>query len=300
MLPAPVDNVPDMRIGAIFPQIDLGGSGVAALRNYAQGIEELGYTHLLSYDHVLGADPEVHAPWRGPYDIDTTFHEPLVTYGYLAGVTTTLELVTGILILSQRPTALVAKQAAQVDVLSEGRLRLGVGIGWNRVEYEALGADFTNRGRRIDEQIALLRRLWTERSVTFSGTFEKVTGAGLAPEPVQRPIPVWCGGASEPAYRRIGRIADGWFPMIPPGDGLDQARDTIARAAEQSGHDISSLGMEGRVGWIPDDPDKFRRQVDRWRDVGATHLGIDTMRLGFTGVEAHLEALGQAARLMEI
>ncbi len=289
-----------MRIGAIFPQIDLGGSGVAALRTYAQGIEELGYRHLLCYDHVLGADPEVHTPWRGPYDIDTPFHEPLVTYGYLAGVTTSLELVTGILILSQRPTALVAKQAAEVDILSNGRFRLGVGIGWNRVEYEALGADFTNRGRRIDEQIALLRQLWTEHSVTFSGTYDKVTGAGLAPTPVQRPIPVWCGGASEPAYRRIGRIADGWFPMIPPGDGLDQARDTIARTAELAGHDISSLGMEGRVGWIPDDPDKFRRQVDRWREVGATHLGIDTMRLGFTSVGAHLDALGQAAHLMEI
>jgi probable F420-dependent oxidoreductase len=287
-----------MRIGVVFPQLDLGGD-VAAVRAYGQGVERLGFSHVLAYDHVLGADPEVHAPWYGPYDIDTTFHEPLVMFGYLAGVTQ-LELVTGILILPQRPTALVAKQAAEVDLLTGGRFRLGVGIGWNKVEYDALGKDFTNRGRRIDEQIALLRRLWTERSVTMDGRFEQVTGAGLSPTPVQRPIPVWCGGASEPAYRRIGRLADGWFPMVAPGDALDAARATIAASAAEAGRDISKLGMEGRVLWQPDDPDRFRRQVERWRAAGATHLGIDTMRLGLQGVDAHLAALEAVARLLEL
>ena len=182
----------------------------------------------------------------------TTFHEPFVMFGYLAAVTTTLELVTGIIILPQRQTALVAKQAAEVDLLTEGRLRLGVGLGWNPVEYEALGEDFTNRGRRLAEQIALMRRLWTEQTVTFDGTHHRVTGAGLAPLPVQRPIPVWIGAASRPALERAGRLADGWFPMMPPGPKLDEARDIVARSATAAGRDPSSLGMEGRVTWSGD------------------------------------------------
>jgi probable F420-dependent oxidoreductase len=240
----------------------------------------------------------VHRDWPGPYDVDTTFHEPLVMFGYLAGVTT-IELVTGILILPQRQTALVAKQAAEVDLLTEGRFRLGVAIGWNRVEYEALGKDFTNRGQRLDEQIDLLRRLWTERSVTFEGAFEQVVGAGLAPLPVQRPIPVWIGGASDPAYRRIGRLADGWFPMVHPGENLDRARQIIEASAAEAGRD-TALGMEGRVLWQPDDPDRFLRHVDRWRDAGATHLGIDTMRLGLASVDEHLGALEAAAKLLKL
>jgi probable F420-dependent oxidoreductase len=287
-----------MRIGVVFPQTELGDS-VASLRTYGRGVEALGFTHLLAYDHVVGADPEVHQGWDGPYDISTIFHEPLVMFGYLAAVTT-LELVTGILILPQRQTALVAKQATEVDLLTEGRFRLGVGIGWNRVEYEALGKDFTNRGRRFDEQIDLLRRLWTERSVTFDGAFEQVVGAGLAPLPVQRPIPVWLGGASDPAYRRIGRLATGWFPMVNPGDRLDRARSIIEASAAESGRDGSALGMEGRVTWQPDDTDLFLRHVDRWREAGATHLGINTMRLGLSSVDQHLEALEAAAQLLKI
>ncbi len=285
-----------MQIGVVFPQIELGGD-VGAVRAYGEGVEALGFAHLLAYDHVLGADPEVHAPWRGPYDIDTTFHEPLVLFGFLAGVTR-LEFVTGILILPQRPTALVAKQAAEVDLLAQGRFRLGVAVGWNAVEYEALGKDFSDRGRRLDHQVALLRRLWTEHSVTADDGFERVTGAGLCPAPVQRPIPVWFGGASEPAYRRIGRLADGWFPMVPPGDALDAARATIAASAAEAGRDISGLGMEGRVLWQPEDPDRFVRQVGHWRDAGATHVGIDTMRLGLGGVDGHLAALREVADLL--
>ena len=178
-----------MRVGVVFPQTELGGDP-GAVRAYGERIEELGYTHILAYDHVVGADPQVHTGWAGPYDVHTTFHEPLVMFGFLAAVTRTVELVTGVIILPQRQTALVAKQAAEVDLLSNGRLRLGVGIGWNAVEYEALGEDFSNRGKRSGEQIELLRRLWTDQSVTFEGAFHHVTGAGLAPMPVQRPIPV--------------------------------------------------------------------------------------------------------------
>src|SRR6202142_2461416 len=211
-----------MRIGVVFPQTEIGADR-GAIREYVQRVEALGYTHLLAYDHVLGADPAVHKPWRGPYDIDTTFHEPFVLFGYLAALTT-LELVTGIIILPQRQTALVAKQAAEVDLLTNGRFRLGIGLGWNAIEYEALGADFSDRGRRVGEQVELMRELWTQRSVTHDGTYERVTAAGLAPLPVQRPIPVWFGAASEPAYRRAGRLADGWFPQVPPGPPLRKSQ----------------------------------------------------------------------------
>ena len=180
-----------MRIGVVFPQTEIGPD-VAAVRSYGQGVEQLGYRHLLAYDHVVGADPAVHRGWNGPYDIDTQFHEPFVVFGYLAGCTS-LELVTGITILPQRPTALVAKQAAEVDLLTGGRFRLGVGIGWNAVEYEALGQDFSVRGRRLEEQVALLRRLWTQRSVTFEGRFDRVTGRRnrAAADPEAYPGLVW-------------------------------------------------------------------------------------------------------------
>src|SRR5712691_5054033 len=218
-----------MRIGVVFPQTELGGDA-GAVRAYAQRAEELGFTHVLAYDHVAGADPAVHAGWDGPYDVHTTFHEPMVLYGYLAAVTS-MELVTGVIILPQRQAVLAAKQAAEVDLLTSGKFRLGVGIGWNRVEYEALGQDFSTRGKRLEEQITLLRRLWTERSVTHEGTRDRVVGAGLAPLPTQRPIPIWLGGMSPPAYRRMGRLADGWFPRVEPGPDLDEALPVIAAAA---------------------------------------------------------------------
>src|SRR5712692_436283 len=194
-----------MQIGVVFPQTEIGAA-VDGVRAYGLRVEELGFRHVLVYDHVLGADPEVHKPWNGPYDVHTTFHEPFVLFGYLAALISR-ELVTGIIILPQRQTVLVAKQAAEVDLLTSGRFRLGVGLGWNPVEYEALGKDFSNRGKRLDEQVTLLRRLWTEPTVTHDGTYERVTGAGLAPLPVQRPIPVWLGAVAERALRRVGRLA---------------------------------------------------------------------------------------------
>ncbi len=201
-----------MQIGVVYPQTELP-TDAATVKAYVEATEELGYRHVLIYDHVVGADPKVYTGWSGPYDIDTTFHEPLVLYGYLAAITK-MELVTGIIISPQRQTALLAKQAAEVDILTGGHFRLGLGIGWNTVEYDALGQDFNTRGRRQEEQIGLLRRFWTERSVTFEGRFDRVRGAGLLPLPIQRPIPVWLGGTSAAAYDRIGRVADGWFPQV--------------------------------------------------------------------------------------
>ena len=285
-----------MNIGVVFPQTEIGADR-GVIREYAQRVEALGFTHLLAYDHVIGADPEVHKPWHGPYNIDTTFHEPFVLFGYLAAITT-LELVTGIIILPQRQTVLVAKQAAEVDILTDGRFRLGVGLGWNAVEYEALGTNFSDRGRRSVEQVELLRRLWTERSVTHDGAHEHVTGAGLAPLPVQRPIPIWFGAASEPAYRRAGRIADGWFPMTPPGEALDAARAVVEQAASEAGRDPGSLGMEGRVSWTDEGVDKLVDHVDRWRATGATHLSINTMNASLGSVDGHLAALAAAAEAL--
>src|SRR5438874_5735690 len=236
-----------MQIGVVFPQTEIGAA-VEGVRAYGLRVEELGFAHVLVYDHVLGADPEVHKGWNGPYDVYTTFHEPFVLFGYLAAITA-LELVTGVIILPQRQTALVAKQAAEVDVLTRGNFRLGVGLGWNAVEYDALGTTFTNRGRRIEEKVALMRRLWTEQTVTYDGAYEHVTGAGLAPMPVQRPIPIWFGAQSELAYQRVGRLADGWFPQVVPGPRLDHARAVVEQAAREAGRDPASLGMEGRVSW---------------------------------------------------
>jgi probable F420-dependent oxidoreductase len=286
-----------VKIGVVFPQTEIGADA-GAVRSYAQQADELGYTHLLAYDHVLGADPVAHPGWSGPYDVSTTFHEPLVLFGYLAAVTS-LELVTGIIILPQRQTALVAKQAAEVDLLTGGRFRLGIGLGWNAVEYEALGKEFSNRGQRMDEQVALLRRLWTERVVTHEGSYERVTGAGLAPLPVQRPIPVWFGGQSPPAYRRTGRLADGWFPQVPPGPHLDAAREIVERAAVDAGRDPAAIGMEGRISWNGD-PARLADHAGRWERAGASHLSVNTMGAGLGKVDGHLAALERGAEALAL
>jgi probable F420-dependent oxidoreductase len=285
-----------MRIGVVFPQTELGGDR-GAVREYAAAVTELGYAHILAFDHVLGADPAVHHGWSGPYDVDTTFHEPLVLFGYLAALTP-LELVSGILILPQRQTALVAKQAAEVDLLTGGRFRLGIGLGWNAVEYEALGRDFTNRGARSGEQVELLRRLWTERSVTFDGKHERVTGAGLAPLPIQRPIPIWFGAGQERALRRTGRLADGWFPQVQPGPELSKALAIVHEGAVEAGRDPSTIGIEGRISLSSDDLDGVAEQVGAWREAGATHLTLNTMRAGLRTVEEHTALLAAAAPLV--
>jgi probable F420-dependent oxidoreductase len=287
-----------MHIGAVFPQTEIGAD-VGAVRAYGEGVQELGFAHVLVYDHVVGADPDVHQGWRGPYDLHTTFHEPFVLFGYLAALTT-VELVTGIIILPQRQTALVAKQAAEVDLLTGGRFRLGVGVGWNAVEYEALGKDFTDRGRRYDEQIELLRRLWTEPSVTHHGRYEQVTGAGLAPLPVQRPIPLWFGGQSPAAYRRIGRLADGWFPQVPPGPKLEAARAVIDQAATDTGRDPADLGMEGRVVWDEGGIEKLVDHIGRWQAAGASHVTIHTMGSRLGSVGGHLDVLTTVAEALEL
>src|SRR3954451_10320303 len=199
-----------MQIGVVYPQTELRGDPIAA-RRFGRAAEELGFDHLLAYDHVLGA---VHAgrtrELTGPYDELDPFHDPFVLFAYLAGLTERLQFATGVIVLPQRPTALVARQAADLDLLSGGRLRLGVGIGWNHVEYEALGQDFRTRGARQEEQIGLLRRLWTEPVVDFSGRFDRLDRAALVPSP-ERPIPIWLGASGDKAFDRASRLADGFI-----------------------------------------------------------------------------------------
>jgi probable F420-dependent oxidoreductase len=234
-----------MRIGAIFPQNEIGNDP-AAIAAWARGVESLGFQHILAYDHVLGAGVEGRPGWRG-YTSDDPFHEVFVLFGYFAALTTDVELVTGILILPQRQTVLVAKQAAEVDVLSGGRLRLGVGVGWNPAEYEALGESFAERGARSVEQIELLRALWADPLVTYRGRWDQVTDAGLNPLPVRRRIPIWLGGGAEPVLRRIGRIGDGWLPRRRPDEKAAAMLARVRRYAEEAGRRPDDIGVEGRL-----------------------------------------------------
>jgi probable F420-dependent oxidoreductase len=286
-----------VQIGVVFPQIEIGGD-VGGVRAYAEAATELGYHHLLAYDHVLGADPSVHTGWAGPYDIANTFHEPMVLFGYLAAFTD-LELVSGIVIGPQRQTALLAKQAAQVDVFCGGRLRLGLGLGWNRIEYEALGKDFTTRGKRLEEQVTLLRKLWTEESVTFQTSEEDVVGAGICPLPLQRPIPIWLGAASPPALRRAGRLADGWFPLVLPDERFAAAKALVDEGARSAGRDPGTIAFEGRVSWS-DDGTQLERRLEKWRAVDAPYVSINTMGAGLGGVDAHIGAIARAAEVWRI
>jgi len=225
-----------MRLGAIFPQTEIGADP-AAVRDFAQAAEGLGYEHLLVFDHVLGADASKRDNWDRPYSSADMFHEPFVLFGYLGAITQKLEFVTGVLILGQRQTALVAKQAAEVDVLTGGRLRLGIGIGWNDVEYEGLGQSFTNRGRRSEEQIDLMRQLWTNEVVDFHGRYHNVTHAGINPLPVQQPIPIWLGGGAPEVVQRIGKMGDGWFPQFQPDSAGHEQINQMREYARAAGRD---------------------------------------------------------------
>ena len=288
-----------MKTGAVFPQTEIGADP-AAVRDYVQAVEELGYSHMMVYDHVLGADTSYHANWQGSYTSESMFHEPFVLFGYLAGITTTIELVTAVLILGQRQTALVAKQAAEVDLLTGGRLRLGVGVGWNHVEYEALNQEFSNRGQRYAEQIRLLREFWTQEVVEFEGRYHKVDYAGVNPQPVQRPIPIWmgAGGRADPVptdrvLRRVARLADGWFPQMQPGD---DARATVERLkvfAKEAGRDAATIEMEPRINLGDGDPEFWQEQAEVWEDMGATHISVNTMRAGLNTPQDHINAIQQ-------
>ena len=279
-----------MQLGAVFPQTEIGADP-AGVRDYAQAAESLGYQHLLVFDHVLGADPSKRDSWDRPYSHADMFHEPFVLFGYLAAITEKIEMTTGVLILGQRQTALVAKQAAEVDVLTGGRLRLGIGIGWNFVEYEALGEDFHNRGRRSAEQIRLMRALWTQEVVDFKGRYHQISHAGINPRPIQQPIPIWFGGGADQVVRRIGRLGDGWFPQFQPDSAGQEKIGQMREYAKAAGRDPMSIGIEGRVSVSSGRPDDWGKAAAAWDEAGATHLSVNTMRAGLKGPDQHIDAI---------
>ncbi len=243
---------------------------------------------------MLGGDRERHPDLVGPYRSEHEFHEILVLFGYIAGVAPGLELVTGVVIAPQRQTALLAKQAAEIDILTGGRFSLGLGIGWNPVEYEALGMDFTNRGRRFEEQIELLRRLWTEPVIDVDGRWHTVTAAGINPLPVQRPIPIWIGGSHERQLRRTALLADGFFPQRPLEGGWQATIEQLRTWLEEAGRDWSSFGIEQRINVASGTPEEWRAAADEWIDLGATHLSLTTMGGSLGGASGHIERLRQA------
>ncbi len=293
-----------VKVGAVFPQLEIGAEP-AEIARYVRELERMRFDHMVIYDHVLGAHPDRPGGWTGPYTHESLFHEPFVLYGYLAAITTRLELATAVIILPQRQTALVAKQAAEVDILTKGRFRLGVGIGWNEVEYEALNEDVRTRGRRIEEQIVLMRRLWTEPVVDFSGRWHRIARAGLNPLPVQRPIPIWMGGGYksnlssteraagivDPALKRIAKLADGWFTHIQPGDEGAQGIARFRELVREAGRDPNAVGLEGRVNAFRVPAEQWPREIEWWRRMDATHIELNTMGAKYRSIDEHLEAL---------
>ena len=279
-----------MRVGVVFPQTEIG-SDPEVIKEYAQAAEQLGFRHILAYDHVIGANLASRPGWRPPYTYLDPFHEPFVLFGFLAGLTKQLELVTGILILPQRQTVLVAKQAAALDVLSGGRLRLGIGIGWNPVEYEGLGADFKNRGRRSEEQVEVLRKLWTEELVTFDGRWHKITDAGIKPLPVQRPIPVWFGGSDDRVLRRLAKLGDGWFPLLAPDEKCRVMIEKIRNYASRLGRNPDAIAIEGRISYGQGSPEAWLKDLQAWKDLGAGYVSFNTMKAGLASPAAHIEAI---------
>ena len=280
-----------MKIGVVLPQTEIGNDP-GAIKAYAEAVEGMGFTHALVFDHVLGANPERPGGWKGPYTYRHAFHEPFVLFGFLAAATRRVGLVTGIVILPQRQTALVAKQAAAVDVLSGGRLRLGVGVGWNAVEFEALGENFHDRGRRVEEQVEVMRALWTRELVTFKGAHHQIPDAGLNPLPVQRPIPIWMGGESEPVQKRMARMADGWMPHFRAGDAGQAAVDKIHGLIREAGRDPAKFGIEGRMTLSQIPQVEWAKEMEAWRAMrGISHLCVHTAGLGLASPDDHVKTL---------
>jgi probable F420-dependent oxidoreductase len=278
-----------MKLGVVFPQTEIGSDPVA-LRDFAQAVEGLGYDYILTYDHVLGASTENRHGWTR-YSSEDMFHEPFVLFGYLAGFTRTIEFVTGVLILPQRQTVLVAKQAAQVDVLSGGRMRLGIGAGWNEVEYVGLNENFKNRGARMDEQVAVMRALWTNPVVTFKGQWHAIEEAGINPLPVQRPIPIWFGGETDKALRRTARLGDGWIALGAPNEERRGLIERLHTYLHEAGRTPQDFGIESHIVMDRGNEETWAAETAGWATLGATHLCIGTMNMGFRSVQEHIEAL---------
>jgi probable F420-dependent oxidoreductase len=278
-----------MEIGAVLPHNEIG-TDPGAIKAYLQGVEEMGFTHLLVYDHVLGADRNRPGGFSGAYDKDVAFHEPLTFFAFGAACTSTLEFVSTVMILPQRQAVLVAKQAAEVAVLSGNRVRLGVGTGWNKIEYDALNERFDNRGRRQAEQIELMRRLWAEDAVDFAGEFHSVEMAGINPRPT-RPIPIWFGGSAPALIERCARLGDGWMPLGSPNDKSQAVLDAIAARRTELGLSMDGFGVQAQAQYAGGSPERWRSHRDKWASLGATHLALATHNAGPTDPDGHLARL---------
>jgi probable F420-dependent oxidoreductase len=264
-----------MKVGVAIPAEAIG-SDIGKIREFVIAAEEMGLNHVVMADHVLGADPAYHEGWKRAYTNATFSHEPFTLFSYLAGATTRIEFVTGILILPQRQTALVAKQAAELDLISGGRFQLGIGVGWNAVEYEGLNEDFHTRGARSAEQIEVLRALWTQDSIDFEGKWHHIHGAGINPKPVQQPIPVWVAGASQAAIRRAAEIGDGWIssPMESDMTKHEAMVDQLKSYASEFDRDMETLGIDGRLSLMTGDVESQIQDAKAWADLGATRLTV--------------------------
>jgi probable F420-dependent oxidoreductase len=292
-----------MKYGVVYPQIEFGVDP-GAISDFAQTAEDLGYNHIVAYDHILGANPDRPGGWRGPYTYQSQFMEPFVLFSYMAGLTKRIEFTNGILILPQRQTALVAKQAATLDVLSGGRLRLGIGLGWNEVEYISLGQDFHNRGRRIEEQVEVLRSLWSQPLVNFQGRWHTIPDAGINPLPLRKDIPIWFGGAADPVLQRAAWYGDGWMPNYRSADDARSTLEKLDRFLEAAGRkrngtaDSSgrSFGLDARIPYGDGNADTWSLIIKGWEDLGATLTSFNSMGSGFSTPKEHLEAIQRFAR----
>ena len=275
-----------MEIGAVFPHNEIG-TDPQAIKDYAQGVEELGVTHLLIYDHVLGADRDRPGGFEGPYDKDVAFHEPFTTFAFIAAVTKKLDMITTVMILPQRQTVLVAKQAAELAILSNNRFKLGVGVGWNTVEYTGLNENFKNRGKRQEEQVELMRLLWESEVLEYKGDYHHIDKASINPRP-SKSVPIWFGGGAPQLIKRCADLGDGWIPLMGPNEAARKTLAAIKEKRKSKGLDWDNFGVQAQAQYAGGDAERWNKHAEKWRNLGASHLAIATHNAEPTNVEGHL------------
>jgi len=275
-----------MEIGAVFPHNEIG-TDPQAIKDYAQGVEELGVTHLLIYDHVLGADRDRPGGFEGPYDKDVAFHEPFTTFAFIAAVTKKLDMITTVMILPQRQTVLVAKQAAELAILSNNRFKLGIGVGWNAVEYTGLNENFKNRGKRQEEQVELMRLLWESEVLEYKGDYHHIDKASINPRP-SKSVPIWFGGGAPQLIERCADLGDGWIPLMGPNEAARKTLAAIKEKRKSKGLDWDNFGVQAQAQYAGGDAERWNKHAEKWRDLGASHLAIATHNAEPTNVDGHL------------
>ena len=275
-----------MEIGAVFPHNEIG-TDPQAIKDYAQGVEELGVTHLLIYDHVLGADRIRPGGFEGPYDKDVAFHEPFTTFAFIAAVTKKLEMITTVMILPQRQTVLVAKQAAELAILSNNRFKLGIGVGWNAVEYTGLNENFKNRGKRQEEQVELMRLLWESEVLEYKGDYHHIDKASINPRP-SKSVPIWFGGGAPQLIERCADLGDGWIPLMGPNEAARKTLAAIKEKKKSKGLDWDNFGVQAQAQYAGGDAERWNKHAEKWRNLGASHLAIATHNAEPTNVDGHL------------